>query len=92
MEQVQETTPAIKDVDILAEWRSMLDTFAGIIDKNPPVEKVKDDLLELKEAAKASNLLTGLQVSAICTRCDNYINGVYGKNKTKDEYMANHSS
>jgi len=87
MEQVQETKIAIKDVDILAEWRSMLDTFAGIIEKNPPVENVKDDLLELKDAAKASNLLTGLQVSAICTRCDNYINGVYGVNKIKTDYL-----
>ena len=87
----QATEPKIKDAQYLAEWRSMLDTFAGMIDKNPPVEKVKDDLLELMEAAKNTFYLTGAQKDAICARCRNYINGVYGKNKQKDDYIESQS-
>lgn len=86
MEQV-EIPKFIKDVEYITEWRSMLDTFAETIKGNPPVEKVRGDLEAIMEAAKNTFYLTGPQKDAIVTRCRNYINGVYGVNKIKDEYL-----
>lgn len=87
MEEVQEQKKRITDADILAEWRSMLNTFAETIKGNPPVEDVKEDLEELMDMAKNTFLLTGPQKDAICARCRNYINGVYGVNKVKTDYL-----
>jgi len=84
----QEQKKRITDTEIIAEWRSMLNVFAETIKGNPPVEDVKEDLEQLMEEAKNTFLLTGAQKDAIVARCRNYINGTYGVNKTKTEYIS----
>lgn len=87
----QATEPKIKDVEYIAEWRSMLNIFSETVEGNPPVSEVKEDLLAIMEAAKNTFYLTGAQRDAICARCRNYINGVYGLNKVKDDYLNKNS-
>ena len=77
------------DAEIIAEWRSMLSAFETIIEKKPSPEKAKDSLMSLSEAATLSARLTGHQKDGIVTRCRNYMNGSYGVNKTKTDYMNN---
>lgn len=71
------------------EWRTMLKAFDALTEKKPPVEKVKEDLLGLKEAAMNSARLTGAQKDGIVARCNNYINGTFGTGAIKEEYMKN---
>lgn len=86
--ETSQNEPKIKDAEFIAEWRSMLNTFAGIIDKKPAPEKVKEELEELMEAAKLTIYLTGAQKDAIVARCRNYINGNYGVDKIKTDYVS----
>lgn len=83
--------PAIKDSERNEKFDSMLKVFAKIIDGNPPAEKVTEKLNALKDACKNTNLLTYRQADAIFARCDNYLNGTYGVDKTKDAYLKNAS-
>lgn len=66
------------DAVCIAEWRSMLNVFHAINEKS--TDKTKD-CNELKEAAKLSQHLTQRQLEGIIARCDNVINGSYGKTK-----------
>lgn len=75
----QEKQERYTDTEINNEWSSMLNIFKALIDKNPAPEKIKDDLLALKEAAKNSVKLTPRQREGINDRCQNYLNGTYGK-------------
>ena len=79
-EEVKKEEIRVKDEQYIATWVNMLGIFKEIIKDNPPVSKVKDELLELSEAAKTTFLLTPAQKSGIVERCANYINGTYGKN------------
>lgn len=65
---------------VIAEWRSMIDTFKSLIDKTPPVKDVLEPLTALQEKAQNSSILTGRQRQAIYDRCQNYLDGTYGKN------------
>lgn len=88
----QETKePKIKDVEYIAEWRSMLDTFSETIKGNPSVDKVKGDLMSLIEVASNTTYLKMAQKDAIIARCRNYINGSYGKNQVKTNYIHNNT-
>lgn len=69
---------AATDAEINAKWVSMLNMFNKIIDDKPAVDKVKDKLIQLQELAKNS-ILTPRQQEGIYERCQNYINGSYGK-------------
>lgn len=82
-----EGTKVITDEMRITKWRAMLGTFEKIIKGFPSVQSVKEDLEALSESAKNTNLLTGAQKDAIVARCRNYINGTYGVNKTKTEYI-----
>lgn len=70
---------AATDAETNAKWVSMLKMFHKIIDGNPAVEKVKDKLIELQGLCQNS-ILTPLQSNGIYERCQNYINGTYGRN------------
>lgn len=69
------------------KFKLMLREFEAIIDKWPPVEKVKQQLLDLAESTTLTNVLTARQSDAIHGRCTNYINGTYGSNKIKEGYI-----
>ena len=71
----------------IAKWNSMLEMFKKIIEKDPAPEKVKDKLLELKKAAINTHHLTERQKEGILARCDNYLNGTYGKDEKKKDYI-----
>lgn len=76
----QEKKEYVTDEMCIAEWRTMLATFKGIIDGNPPASKVKAELQELMDTAKINARLTARQQEGIFERCQNYLNGTYGKN------------
>lgn len=77
----------VDDTQCIAQWRQMLKAFELIINGNPPAEKVKNELKELKEAAKNAKHLTFAQISAITARCDNYLAGEYGNTKKPENYQ-----
>ena len=70
----------ITDDMIIAEWRSMLQTFKDLIKGDPKPSEIKEELMELVEMAKNSSRLTSKQIEGIHDRCMNYINGSYGRN------------
>jgi hypothetical protein len=81
----------ITDEQYNSTWRAMLKVFHGIIAGTPPVEKVKKSLLDLCQSAENTNLLTGNQKAGINGRCQSYINGTYGLDPMKKEYMDSKS-
>lgn len=87
MEQVNDTI--VTDAKINEKWQSMIKVFKAITDSNPPVEKVREKLVALKESATNTALLTPRQREGITDRCNNYLNGTYGVNSIKEEYMKN---
>lgn len=80
---------SVSDEQCIAKWKAMLEMFEKIIKGDPPVEKVKDKLLELRAAVINSNLLTERQKEALMARCDNYVTGNYGKDAKKKDYIEN---
>lgn len=70
------------------EFQILLAAFNKLIDDEPPVAKVKAELLEIRAAALASSELNARQVSAVIERCDNYIKGEYGISEKKKQFMA----
>jgi hypothetical protein len=68
------------------EFSIMLRAFNGIVEKKPSAEKVKGELLELKEQASISNELNIRQKEAIMDRVDNYLNGNYGNTKVDSNF------
>lgn len=70
----------VTDDQYIAEWQSMLRIFKGIIKESPKPESVKTELEELIEEAKLTLYLTPAQRNGIVERCQNYLNGTYGRN------------
>lgn len=70
----------VKDEQCIATWRAMLNLFHNLIEGNPKSGSIKTDLEELKEEAKNNAFLTGAQRAGIIDRCENYLNGSYGRN------------
>lgn len=62
------------------KWASMLKTFKKTVEDSPKAEKVKEILEQLKEAALNTNHLTPRQKEGIIDRCNNYLDGSYGRN------------
>lgn len=62
----------------------LLRGFHKLVEDMPPVDKVQPELLKLKQAATNSAELTVRQREAVIDRCNNYINGDYGKTKTAE--------
>ncbi len=81
----------ITDAMCIAKWQALLKIFGTITDKKPEPEKVRPELEKLKEMAKLANELTPRQVEGICIRCDNYLNGEYGKSKKPEHYSQEHN-
>lgn len=86
-----EKQEVITDAMRIAKWNAILATFKKVIDGNPTPESVKDTLSSLSEAAMTTNLLTGGQKDGIVARCRNYMNGTYGVNKAKTDYISSNS-
>ena len=82
-----ENSKGITDKEYIEKWVSMLKVFNTIIKDNPPVEKVKKSLEDLIQSASITPLLTGAQKDGIVSRCQNYMNGTYGVNKIKSNYI-----
>lgn len=62
------------------DFESILEVFNELIHEAPSLSKVKSEILEIKEFATTASSLTGRQREAITERCDNYLNGTYGRN------------
>lgn len=78
----------IKDEQYISKWVSMLNIFKGLIKDAPPVKEIRSDLEELIDEAKLTTFLTPAQKSGIIERCNNYINGSYGKNLSTSSNKA----
>lgn len=61
-------------------FSELLSEFNNLVDLQPPVAKIKDQLLVIKSKA-SSKSLTPRQVDAIHDRVNNYINGTYNTQK-----------
>lgn len=61
---------------------SFLREFNGLVDNTPTVGTIRSKLENLKERAQNEKTMTFRQTDAILARCDNYLNGTYGKTKT----------
>lgn len=72
----------ITDQMCIAKWRELINEFKALIEKNPPPEKIKDQLAALKTKATHSIELTPRQVEGIVDRCNYYLKGEYGNTKT----------
>lgn len=75
---------------IPTEFDKMLSKFHRIIENEPPVKDVKEQLEKLSEFAKNSKQLNSRQMDAIMARCHNYIIGDYGVNRKKDAFNKEH--
>lgn len=73
-------------------FSAMLKTFHTIIAGEPAAEKVKAKLTSLKQEASINNELNIRQKEAVIARCDNYINGDYGKTKIASNFGHSKSS
>lgn len=65
------------------KWQSLLKTFHAI---DPNSKDAKEQWEKLKETAKNDAVMTPRQKEGIADRCQNAINGEYGKTKTADNY------
>lgn len=81
----QEQKEHVTDEMCITEWRTMLNSFKEIIKDRPPINKVKGELEELMDLAKTSGRLTARQSEGIYERCQNYLNGSYGKNLSHEK-------
>ena len=68
----------VTDDLIIDKWKELLNSFHEIIKNDPSVTKVKEDLRALQLKAKNSHM-TARQCAGIFDRCENYLNGSYGK-------------
>jgi hypothetical protein len=71
----------IDDTACIASWRELISEFNKLIDNSPSPDKIKNELLEIKNKAKINGNLTYHQVQALTARCDNYLKGEYGISK-----------
>lgn len=69
-------------------WDALLKIFHGIVEKNP--KDAETQINSLRELAKAKNL-TPRQAEGIDARCENYLNGTYGKTKTAANISQEHN-
>lgn len=68
-----------------------LNSFSKIIDGYPAIEKVKEDLEELKLSAINDNEMTYRQKDAIQGRADNYLKGQYGDQIKRENNRSDYS-
>jgi hypothetical protein len=66
-------------------FQLMLGEFNALVLEQPPVNEVKNQLLDLLKRAEHPEF-TIRQVEAIRERCINYLNGTYGVSAKKDSY------
>ncbi len=69
------------DTACINEWVTLVGLFNELIKGSPTAEAIKTELLELKETARLSAVLTYRQTDAIMARVNNYLNGEYGNTK-----------
>lgn len=63
------------------EFTLLLRAFNSLVIGLPPREQIKQELDDLKASAETSVELNLRQKDAIIVRCNNYLNGTYGKTK-----------
>lgn len=73
------TESKYKDDVCIPKWRSLVGRFNKLVESDPKPESIMRELVALKEEATHSGAMTPPQVSGIIARCDNYINGNYGR-------------
>jgi hypothetical protein len=59
----------------------LLRAFNKLVEDQPPIEKVRPELLKLKQAAELHHDLNTRQKEAITDRVRYYLDGTYGKTK-----------
>lgn len=70
------------------KWKALLKIFHGIkMDASDAKKKYE----QLKELAAADGTMTPRQKEGIMARCDNAINGSYGKSKRPEHYSQQHN-
>lgn len=69
------------------EFAFVCKEFTDLTKDNPPINKVQGDLQDMIDAAKNSAEMNYRQKEAIIARCENYLNGTYGK---KDQDFKAH--
>ena len=63
------------------KFQLMLKEFNDLVEGMPPVEKIKDKLIDLRTRASNTKEFTIRQVDAIADRVRYYLNGDYGNTK-----------
>jgi hypothetical protein len=71
----------IDDTECIQEWRTLVGEFNKLTENSPQIEKVRENLVALQNKAKNNALLTHRQVDGVFSRCENYLNGTYGRSK-----------
>jgi hypothetical protein len=71
----------IDDTACIAKWRELIGRFNKLVEDNPPADKIKKQLIEIRDACSKAKELTIRQVSAIYSRVENYLDGSYGQTK-----------
>lgn len=74
----------------LDSFQILLNGFHKTIENYPPIENVRTDLEELKEAANLNNELTARQKDAIRDRCNNYLSNQYGEQRKSNDARSDY--
>lgn len=60
-------------------WEQLLKEFNALVETLPPKEEIQEQLLSIRERAKAATDLTARQKDGLIGRVDNYLTGQYSK-------------
>lgn len=74
--------------ECIAKWRELLTRFNVLIDNNPAPDKIRSELIAIKEEAKNSGRLTQRQVDSLVGKIDNYLACRYGNTKRNITFQA----
>jgi hypothetical protein len=66
------------------EFTILIRAFNALVESEPPVDKIKADLEDIKKQADSSPELNHRQKDAIIDRIDHYLAGTYGKTKKRE--------
>lgn len=72
----------------IKKWRELLCQFNGLVENHPAPKEIQKELLQIKETAKNSGVLTFRQVDALVARVDNYLACRYGRTKEHINFKA----
>lgn len=84
---VKERVKETESVSNEPYFKVVLKKFNDLVENNPSVSSIKSELLSIREEAINNSELNYRQTEAITARVDNYINGDYGSNRKKNNYI-----